>query len=117
MFKLDNALLALNSLVSNGMEYPTAEYHVANAFDLTSKELQSVADDYLLETLFSGEKFLPVMLIKKGEYVKRKIDAKKVYVRGEYNRSSGKYALQDCDDTNREIFVSGITMLHIGFTY
>lgn len=55
--------------------------------------------------------------IKKGEYVMRKPDSKKVYMRGDYDRASKKYELLDCSDINRSIFVSGKTELVIGFTY
>lgn len=55
--------------------------------------------------------------IKKGEYVKRKADATKVYQRGAYDASTKRYALIDCDDIAREIFVAKGTVLFIGFTY
>lgn len=58
-----------------------------------------------------------VETIKAGEYVKRKADAAKVYKRGAFDRSSGKYALIDCDDINREVYVKRGTQLVVGFTY
>jgi len=58
-----------------------------------------------------------VQAIPKGEYVRRKADAKKTYTRGDYDASSKTYSLVDCDDMNREIFVKRGTVLHIGFTY
>lgn len=53
----------------------------------------------------------------KGEYVKRKPGAAKVYTRGDYDRSSGKYSLIDEDDVNREVFVKKGTPLFVGFSY
>lgn len=41
----------------------------------------------------------------------------KTYRRGDFDRVSKKYSLTDCDDFNREVFVSGRTILQIGFTY
>jgi hypothetical protein len=53
----------------------------------------------------------------KGEYVKRKPDAKKVYVVAGYDRHIGKWQLDDTDDTSRCIYVARGTMLYAGFTY
>jgi hypothetical protein len=55
--------------------------------------------------------------IKSGEFVKRKPDASKVYKRGAYDASTKRYALQDCDDISREVFVKRGTELCIGFEY
>jgi hypothetical protein len=55
--------------------------------------------------------------LPKGEYFKRKPDAKKVYQRGEYCRSRRKYQADDCDDICRELVLKGSTVVYIGFTY
>lgn len=55
--------------------------------------------------------------IKQGEYVKRKPDAKKVYIRQEYDRESKTYWLQDAEDIGRGISVKKGTVLYIGFEY
>lgn len=55
--------------------------------------------------------------IRRGEFVKRKADANKVYQRGEYCRTTGRYSLVDCEDVSREVWVKRGTQLHIGFTY
>ena len=55
--------------------------------------------------------------LPRGEFVKRTADARKVYQRGEYDRSTGKYSLVDCEDVNREVWVKRGTQLHVGFTY
>lgn len=53
----------------------------------------------------------------KGEFVKRKPDAKTVYIRGEYDRASKRYSLQDFNDTSREVWVKASTPLFIGFDF
>jgi hypothetical protein len=55
--------------------------------------------------------------IKSGEYVKRKADAKTVYVRGAYDSWTRCYCLTDTNDMNRHIYVKRGTLLHVGFTY
>ncbi|MND53799.1 hypothetical protein D3C80_448460 [compost metagenome] len=55
--------------------------------------------------------------IKKGEFVKRKADAKGVFIRGEYDKSSKRYSLVDTEDHCREIWVKKGAMLFVGFTY
>lgn len=55
--------------------------------------------------------------VKKGEFVKRKPDSKKVYIKGDYDHASKTFSLIDADDMNREIFLKGSTVVHIGFTY
>lgn len=49
--------------------------------------------------------------IKLGELVKRTADAKKTYLRGEYNRFSKRYSLTDYDDINAEYQVKKGTVL------
>lgn len=58
-----------------------------------------------------------VQSITKGEYVRRKADTKTTYIRGDYCRTDKRYALINCEDTNRVIYVKRSTVLHIGFTY
>ena len=60
---------------------------------------------------------IAVEALPKGEYVKRKPEANKVYRRGEYDRSAKRYSLIDCDDINHEITVKAGTLLFVGFTY
>ncbi len=60
---------------------------------------------------------MKVEQIKKGEYVRRKADAVKTYIRGEYDKSSKRFSLVDCDDINRELFVKRGTELFTDFTY
>lgn len=55
--------------------------------------------------------------VKEGDYVKRKLDASTVYVRGGYDRATNSYSLRDCEDMNREIFVKASKHVFVGFTY
>lgn len=59
---------------------------------------------------------MPVEKIKKGEFVKRKPDAKKTYTRGDYDREYG-YQLDDYDDISRCIYVKKGTKLAVGFDF
>lgn len=61
--------------------------------------------------------FKPVESIKFGEYVKRKLDAKPTFKRGEYCPSTKRYALVDVNDVNRVVYVKKGTLLHVGFIY
>ena len=63
------------------------------------------------------EQHVAVEAIKRGEFVKRKADAAKVYQRGFYDRSTQRFSLVDCDDVNREVFVKKGTKLFVGFTH
>ena len=55
--------------------------------------------------------------LKKGEFFKRKADARKVYRKGAYVRSDGKFECEDADDISRAIFVKGDTLVYVGFDY
>jgi len=65
----------------------------------------------------STEQLVAVESIKRGEFVRRKADAVKTYQRGEYDKTSKRYSLVDCDDMNREVFVKRGTLLFVGFSY
>lgn len=55
--------------------------------------------------------------IKQGEYIKRKPDAKAVYIRGEYCKAAKAYSCVDANDINREILIKGDKLVFVGFTY
>ena len=55
--------------------------------------------------------------VKKGDYFRRKPDAKTVYIRGQYDRTEKDYSCIDDMDINREIFLKGSTKVWVGFTY
>jgi hypothetical protein len=53
----------------------------------------------------------------KGEFIRLKPDSKQTYRRGDYCKTSKRFSLINCDDTNREAFRAGCTTVFIGFTY
>lgn len=55
--------------------------------------------------------------VKKGEFIKRKEDAKQVYIKGDYDRSSKSYSCIDFDDINHEIFIKADKPVFVGFTF
>ena len=55
--------------------------------------------------------------VKPGEYIKRKADAKTVYIKGAYDRASKSYECTDTEDINRQIYIKANKPVFIGFTY
>ena len=53
--------------------------------------------------------------IKRGEFVKRKVDSKRVFTRGEYCPASKRYALEAWDDISAVVYVPRGTVLVTGF--
>lgn len=66
---------------------------------------------------YTSEQMVKIEDCKAGEFIKRKADANKVFQRGDYDRATKSYALVDCDDANREIFVKRGKLVFVGFTY
>ncbi len=63
--------------------------------------------------------FTPCLLkdVKLGEFITRKPSTKTVFTRGEYDRPSKRYALNDYNDHYRQVFLRGDTVVYVGFTY
>lgn len=59
----------------------------------------------------------PLKSLPSGEYVKRKEDAKRVYIKGPYCRFEKKYQLNAADDISVVIYVAGDKLVAHGFTY
>jgi hypothetical protein len=55
--------------------------------------------------------------VKPGDYVKRKSDAVKVYIKGDYDRTTKSFELRDVEDICRSIYVKADKTVFIGFTY
>ena len=55
--------------------------------------------------------------VKPGEYFKRKADARAVFVRGAYDRSSKRISATDFDDINRELLLKPAAIVFVGFTF
>lgn len=59
----------------------------------------------------------PISSLRPGEYFKRTPSAKKVYRKGDYDRSERTYAGLDTDDIGRSIALKGDTRVYVGFDY
>lgn len=55
--------------------------------------------------------------VKPGEYFKRKPDARAVFVRGAYDRSSKRISATDFEDMNRELLLQPSAAVYVGFTF
>ena len=55
--------------------------------------------------------------VKMGEYFKRKPDARAVFKRGAYDRSSKRISATDFDDINRELLLAPSAIVFVGFTF
>lgn len=55
--------------------------------------------------------------LKRGEFFKRKADARKVYRKGDYDRSERKFECDDTDDISRTAYLKGDTRVYVGFDY
>jgi hypothetical protein len=55
--------------------------------------------------------------VKKGEFIKRKPDAKKVYTRGEYDRAEKRFTCDDWDDISRAVYLKGSTTVFVDFEF
>ncbi len=104
-------------------EITTAKGNIGWAIikDKTSivKEFTSIeAACAYLDAVEDGEA-KPVALknVKPGDYVKRKADAVKVYIKGDYDRTTKSFELKDVEDINRCVYVKADKTVFIGFTY
>ena len=55
--------------------------------------------------------------LPKGEYIKRKPEARAVYIKGDYDRVAKAWECADCDDMNRVIYIKKGKLVHVGFDY
>ena len=55
--------------------------------------------------------------LKKGEFIKRKEDSTKVYIKGDYDRATKSYSCIAYDDINKEIFIKANKKVFYGFTF
>ena len=62
-------------------------------------------------------KIVAIQHVTKGDYVKRKVDSKAVYVKGDYCRIAKAYEMYDTDDVNRVIYIKRDKVVAVGFTY
>jgi hypothetical protein len=60
---------------------------------------------------------IPLKDVPRGEFLRRKLDAKKTYTRGEYDRSYKRYRCDDWDDISRDIMLKGSQLVWVGFDF
>jgi len=55
--------------------------------------------------------------LKRGEFFKRKADARKVYRKGDYDRAERKFACDDTSNISGGAYLKGDTRVYVGFDY
>ncbi len=55
--------------------------------------------------------------VTKGDYVKRKADAKSIYIKGDYDKTTKSFELIDVEDINRVVYIKATKPVYVGFTY
>ena len=60
---------------------------------------------------------MPLKDVPCGEFLRCKLDAKKTYTRGEYDRSYKRYRCDDWDDISRDIMLKGPPLVGVGFDF
>ena len=63
------------------------------------------------------EQIVPLRELKAGTFFRRKPNAAKVYVRGEYLPGEKIFSCIDYGDINREMFLKGSTPVFVGFCF
>lgn len=58
-----------------------------------------------------------IKAVKSGDYIKRKSDAKAVYIKGSYDRATKSFECTDAEDINKQIYIKADKTVFIGFTY
>jgi hypothetical protein len=70
-----------------------------------------------MKKIIEIEGFYALKDLPKGEFFKMKPDAKRVYIRGEYDRSEKKYDCYAFDDMNYSRMIDGKKQVFAGFTF
>lgn len=55
--------------------------------------------------------------VKLNEFIKRSLEANKVYRRGSYDRQLKAYECHDVEDISRSIYIKSNKVVFVGFTY
>ena len=79
--------------------------------------LNEMAQDIFKMEKEAGVQAVQLKDVKKGELIKRKPDAKKVFTKGDYCRFDKKYSCDDWDDISRCVMIKGSTIVYIGFDF
>ena len=64
-----------------------------------------------------AEGFYPLTSLPNGTFFKLKPDANRVYIRGEYDRSTKKYECGAFDDVSYSRLFDGKRQVYVGFTF
>lgn len=62
-------------------------------------------------------KNVTIKSVKSGDYIKRKEDAKVVYIKGDYIRALKGFECTDAEDINKTIVIKSDKLVFVGFTY
>ena len=62
-------------------------------------------------------RMIEIEKVKKGDFLKRKPDSQKTYTRGDYDRTYGRYRVNDWDDICRDMLLPNGTRVCVGFTF
>ena len=60
---------------------------------------------------------ISIKSVKPGDYIKRKIDAQTVYIKGAYDRATKSFECTDTNNINRQIYIKADKPVFVGFTY
>lgn len=60
---------------------------------------------------------ITIKAVKPGDYIKRKHDAKTVYIKGGYIRALKGFECTDAEDINKTIVIKSDKLVFVGFTY
>jgi len=55
--------------------------------------------------------------VKVDDFIIRKPNSHKVFIKGSYDRSTKKFCISDTLNINRSLYLKGSTIVYIGFTY
>lgn len=106
--KVDGAFAVVKEVQVNGL-----------VVTIKGKAYEGAFEAFVTGYEIDGDFMIPMLVesVKQGEFVKRKFDAKGVFMREEYDRETKRYALDSCDDISKQVWVKKGTVVIVGFTY
>ena len=60
---------------------------------------------------------IEIQKVKKGDFIRRKPEAKKTYQYAGWCNECKGYQIDDCDDISRCMYLKKNTLVDVGFTY
>ena len=61
--------------------------------------------------------YKPIIEVKKGDFVKRKAEHNKVYIKGDYDRSLKRFWLHDWSDISHSVLVKSDKLVFTDFEF